>query len=550
MSTETITITNHYAALPSRHPGLVSARLTARRAMRGALVWGAVFGLSAWVEVSQFANEYPTAADRTRLVQTMGSSVGLQAIFGPSPMIDTPGGYMAAHAVGVFGIIIGAVWGLLAGTRLLRGEEEAGRWELLLAGPTTRLRATASAIAGLGIGLLTLWAVTAASYLAIGASPQARFPVSASLFAATATVAPAAIFLAVGALCSQLAASRRQAASLAAAVFGVAYLIRVVAYSSSTLHWLRWASPLGWVDELRALTGSRPLVLIPIAVTIAAAAALTSLLAGRRDLGASVLAAHDTAAARTRRLGSPLGLACRLSRGSVLGWSAGLAVGGFVVGLAVKGTDRIWANQTGGVFARLAGARGGAIYLGMIFLLFAALIMMAAGGQVAATREEEAEGRLDHLLARPVTRLSWLAGRFAVSTAGLAIAGLIAGLFTWAGAAATGAGLSFATMLAAGVNLVPGGVFVLGIGILVHGLAPRFAVIAAYLAVAWSFLIEIVGASLGLSHWLLDTSVLHHIARAPAAPVQWDMAATLTAIGIAAAIAGAIAFTRRDLKGA
>lgn len=552
MSADTITTTTsrRRAVAASRHPGLVTAGLTARRAVRGALIWGAVFGLTAWLEVSQFSNEYPTAADRTRLVQTMGSSVGLQAIFGPSPMIGTPGGYMAAHAVGVFGIIIGAVWGLLAGTRLLRGEEEAGRWELLLAGPVTRLRAAGGAVAGLGIGLLTLWAVTAASYLAIGASPDARFPVSASLFAATATVAAAAVFLATGALCSQLAASRRQAAVLAAAVFGTAYLMRVIAYSSSTLHWLRWASPLGWVDELRALTGSRPLLLIPIAAATAAAATLTIILAGRRDLGASVLAAHDTAPARTRRLNSPLGLAYRLGRGSILGWSAGLAAGGFIVGLAVKGTDQIWASQTGGVFARLAGARGGAIYLGMIFLLFAALIAMAAAGQVSATREEEAEGRLDHLLARPVTRLSWLTARLTVAIAGLITAGLAAGLSTWAGAAAGGASLSLATMLAAGINLVPAGIFVLGIGTLAHGLAPRLAVTATYLAVAWSFLTEIIGASLGLSHWLLDTSILHHIARAPATPVQWQMAATVTAIGIAAAITGATALTHRDLKSA
>ncbi len=135
MSADTITVTGRHPPAAIRHPGLVPAVLTARRAVRGALIWGAVFGLSAWLEVSQFSNEYPTAADRTRLVQTMGSSAGLQAIFGPSPMIDTPGGYMAAHSVGVFGILIGAVWGLLTGTRLLRGEEDAGRWELLLPSP-------------------------------------------------------------------------------------------------------------------------------------------------------------------------------------------------------------------------------------------------------------------------------------------------------------------------------------------------------------------------------------------------------------------------------
>jgi hypothetical protein len=50
-------------------------------------------------------------------------------------------------------------------------------------------------------------------------------------------------------------------------------------------------------------------------------------------------------------------------------------------------------------------------------------------------------------------------------------------------------------------------------------------------------------------HRLLDTSVLHHTARAPAAAVQWDMAAILTGIGIATAITGAAAFTRRDLAG-
>ena len=233
-------------------------------------------------------------------------------------------------------------------------------------------------------------------------------------------------------------------------MFGVAYLIRVVAYSGTTLRWLRWASPLGWVDELRPLTGSRPLPLLFIAGTIAALAALTIILAGRRDLGASVLPVRDTAVARTRLLTSPLGLACRLGRGSVLGWSAGLAAGGLIVGLSVKGTEQVWANQSGGIFARLAGTTGGAIYLGIVFLLFAALVAMAAGGQVAATREEEAEGYLDHLLARPVARVSWLAGRFAVAAVGLAIVGVVADLFTWAGAAATGAGLSFATLLAAG----------------------------------------------------------------------------------------------------
>ena len=210
----------------------------------------------------------------------------------------------------------------------------------------------------------------------------------------------------------------------------------------------------------------------------------------------------------------------------------------------------MFSSQADGVIAKLGGTTGGASYLGLAFLIVALVIAMAGAGQVAATHDEEAEGYLDHLLARPVARLPWLADRFAVSTAVLAGSGLVAGVFTWIGAAATGAGLSFASLLAAGANAVPAAIFVLGIGTLVHGLAPRYSVVAAYGIVAWSFLVEIIGAGIGASHWLLDTSVLHHIARAPAAGVRWDSAAILISLGIAAAVAGAVAFTRRDLQGA
>ena len=547
MSAETISI--HRPVPAGRFSGLASTGMVARGMIRGALLWGGVFGLMVWLLVSQFGQEYPTAAARAMLVTTMGSNAGLQAIFGMAYQIDTAAGYTAYHVIGVLAII-GAVWALLAATRLLRGEEEAGRWELVLAGQTTRRRTAAGGLAGLGTGLLVLWAVTAAVTVAAGRSPDARFPVTASLFLAVTAVAPAAMFAATGALCGQLAGTRRQAAGMAAAALGAAYLIRLIAYADMSRMWLRWASPLAWVDELRPLTGSRPLLLIPVGVFIAVLAAATVVLAGRRDLGASVLPASDTAAPRTRLLTGPFGLAARLSQRAALGWIAGLAGGGFIIGMTAKASENVWSGNSSGVLTRLGGASGGAAYLGIAFLIVALVVTMAAAALVGATRDEEANGYLDHLVARPVARLPWLAGRLTVSMAVLAAAGVAAGVFTWGGAAATGAGLSFTTLLAAGVNVIPAGIFVLGTGTLVHGLAPRFAAVAAYTVVAWSFLAEIVGAGIGASHWLLDTSVLQHIARAPAAPVRWDTAAILAGIGIAAAIAGALAFRSRDLAGA
>jgi ABC-2 type transport system permease protein len=46
---------------------------------------------------------------------------------------------------------------------------------------------------------------------------------------------------------------------------------------------MRWASPLGWIENLRPLTGSRPLALVPIVPVVAAAVGAAVTLAGRRD---------------------------------------------------------------------------------------------------------------------------------------------------------------------------------------------------------------------------------------------------------------------------
>lgn len=533
----------------ARHPALAPAGVIARRVRRSALIWGVVAGVTAWAQVLNFTKDYPTAADIAQLVKTHANNIGIRVIFGPSLHVDTVGGYVSTHAVPVVALV-GAVWGLLIATRAVRGEEEAGRWELLIAGQTTRRRAAASALAGLGVGLLTLWAVTAAIIVAVGRSSDARFSVMASLFTATSMVAGPVVFLAVGALCSQFATTRRGASAMATGVFGTAFLLRVVAYSSSTLGWLHWATPLGWVDELHPLSGSRPLTLLPIVVTVAVLAAASVVLAGRRDLAAGVLHARDTRRARTRVLTGPFGLAYRLERGTALGWAAGLAIGGVLLGIITKGTADVWNRQSGGFAARLTGATGGKAYLAMVFLLVAFVVTLAAAAQVTATREDEAEGYLDNLLGRPVARLPWLASRFAVSTAAVILLAVVAGTAIWIGAAVSRADQGFNSLLAAGLNVVPAAIFVLGIGTLAHGVLPRLAAPITYAVVAWSFLIEILGASLGATRWMLDTSVFHHISRAPATAVRWDSTGTLLATAIVAAILGAIRFTRRELTGA
>ncbi|MGZ4411021.1 MAG: FGGY-family carbohydrate kinase, partial [Gaiellaceae bacterium] len=386
-----------------------------------------------------------------------------------------------------------------------------------------------------------------------GSTSRVGIGVGASLFFVTAIVAAAAMFMAVGIVAGELAATRHDANLIGAGILAASYLIRMAADSDPGLAWLRWASPLGWIEELRPLTGSRPLGFVPVDVLTAALAALAIRVASRRDLGASALASRDSPRPRTLLLGGQAGLTLRLTRPALAAWLAALAATGLVFGLVAQAAGSALHGSPGleHVIARLGGSSAGSVaYLGFVFLVAAGLVAIAVAGQVAAIRNEEAAGHLDNLLVRPVARWRWLAIRLAVGVALVVAASAIVGLAAWVGATTQHAGVDFLQLLQAGLNVAPPAVFVLGIGALVFGVWPRGAIGVTYGLVVWSFLAETVASISDSSRWLRDTSPLLHITPAPAADPSWTSAAWLVGLGLLAGLAGIAAFGRRDLAGA
>jgi ABC-2 type transport system permease protein len=61
--------------------------------------------------------------------------------------------------------------------------------------------------------------------------------------------------------------------------------------------------------------------------------------------------------------------------------------------------------------------------------------------------------------------------------------------------------------------------------------------------------VTLVGGFVGQDRWVLDTSVFHHMASAPAVLPDWRADLVMAAVGLAATLAGAAAFRRRDLRG-
>lgn len=518
---------------------------------RTSLIWAYVFAAFVATSAWGYAATYKSAAQREIFAATFGSNPGFNALIGPARDLGSVAGFTEWRSLGILSVV-GGVWGLLTATKLLRGEEDAGRWELLLSGATSRRKATAAAVGAMGYGLVVIYVFAAAAGVAVGRLHSVGIGPGAAIFLAVSLICGAAVFLMVGALCSQLAPTRRLASAYAGVALSIAYVLRMLADSGIGVGWLRWVTPLGWIEALHPLTQPRPLALLPIVVLVAGLGAASVLVAGARDYGAGVTGARQQARRRRPALRGTNTLNLRTAAGSSLAWIVALGVGGLLLGLIAKSAGRALALSTTAerVLSRLgAGGGGGAAWLGVTFLVVAMAVSVVAATHVTAIRGEEADGRLANLLAAPVSRGRWLGERISLALAALLLTAAVAGFTAWAGAASQGTGIGLGRLLAAGMNTVPAAVVVLGAGILALGLRPGLASATAYGLMAWSALLELVGTSLRANHWLMDTSLFSHLAAAPAVTPNWASAAVLAAIGCAAGATGIAAFCRRDIAG-
>jgi len=508
------------------------------------LSFAALFAFMAYVNVSGYEHSFPTLRDRLVFVHSFGDDASVRLFYGQPYDLLHVGGYVAWR-VGGFGAIFAAAWGLLAAVRALRTEEDAGRWELLLAGAVRRRDAFLAVLAAIAGGWLLLWLGLWLGCVAGGLA------VGGSAYFALAALTPALVFAGVGALVSQVAPTRRLALELGMVVLALAFLLRTVADTSSGAAWLRWATPLGWAEQLRAFADPRPLVLLlPLGVSAALLWAAGAI-ALRRDVGSGLIASHDRRAPRLRLLSSPTAQALRAERGSLIGWLVG--VGAFAVIVGVLSTTFQVARLPPTIRRELA--RFGATLLtpsgiiGFYFLFFVLAISLFACAQVVAARREEAGQQLETLLSLPAGRRRWLAGRLALAVGGAVALALLAAVLSWAGARSQGADVSLPDMLGAGANCLPVTLLFLALSTLAFAAWPRATTGIAYGLVSVAFVWQLFGAALGAPTWLLGVSPFHHVGLVPAQDFKALAAAIMLALAAAALALAFALFARRDLTG-
>ena len=375
--------------------------------------------------------------------------------------------------------------------------------------------------------------------------------VGQALSLAAVPTAAAAIFMAVGAVASQLMPTRARAAGLSAGVFAVTFMVRALGDASPSGHWLVYLSPFGWLEQVRPLGAAGPAWLLAAAALVVALGGVAVVLA-ERDLGAATIGHKDQVRAHTRALGSALGLAIRLTRGSIAAWLVASVVAGVLYGSFAESAGKAFASSSildkiGGDLVKHAQHVGSSIYAGVIFLMFMTFVMAYVATAMSSVREQEADGLLDNLVVRSVRRQSWLAGRVLIVTVIACAAGGLAGLGFWLGASTQHSGLGLGALVLAGANAAAPGLALLGVTVLVFGFAPRWTSVVGYGLLAWGFLLEMLGSAVGINHWVMDTSLLHHVALAPVTDPDWRVVVSYVLGGLALALVGGWRFSSRDL---
>jgi ABC-2 type transport system permease protein len=361
-----------------------------------------------------------------------------------------------------------------------------------------------------------------------------------------------ATFAAVAALASQLVEVRRRAAGLAAAVLGVAWIVRMVGASTDPRAWLRWFTPLGWTDLLHLYGDPEPLALIPLVVAPVALGGVALVLRARRDTGSALLVAESGRAPKLHLLGSPAAFAWRTNRAVLLAWLLGLAAYAAIMGAILARMIDWLAGDEG--YQRILAAMGldqaltNKGFLAFIATIYGLAVALHVAWRLGATRAEEEAGRLEAVLAAPVTRLRWLAGHAVLAMLGGILLIVVGGMALWLGAVAAGsAGMTWWDATRATLNLLPIAVLAAGIAIAAFGVLPRLTVALPVAVTVIGFVASMLGPALDWPQWALDLSPFTHLALVPAEPWAATAGAVMTGIGILLMLGGLLAFQRRDL---
>ncbi|GAA3628133.1 exporter of polyketide antibiotics [Lentzea roselyniae] len=485
---------------------------------------------------------YKTPESRALLGVTANANSAFLAMLGPLHDTSSLGG-LVAWRWGVFSGLFIAIMAMLVVTRHTRAEEEAGRTELISATVVGRHAPLAAAVIVAGGTSLLIGVLQALALIGKDLDATGAFAFGLS------TASVGLVFTGVSAFTAQLSENSRVSNAIAGGFLGVTYLFRAAgdAAGESGPQWLTWFSPIGWTEHVRSFGDDRFWVLGISLAAFVLLVGVSAYVVTRRDVGLGLLATRLGPAGGT--IGTPFGLAWRLQKGSLIGWSLALLVVGTIYGSVAQAVGQMVQDNPalGQIVQQIGGADA------MVDAFFATITQMLGlitsiylVQAVLRLRSEETSFRAEPLLATPVSRWGWVASHavFALADGAVVLASAGLGLGLVHGLRTDDLGTVLPQMLGAALVQLPAAWVIAGVALALFGLFPQFTGVS-WAVVSVSLVITLLGPALQLDQWIIDVAPFTHVPKYPdivAGPLLW-----LTGVAAVLLAAGFAGFRRRDL---
>ncbi|HEU5368206.1 MAG TPA: ABC transporter permease subunit [Ktedonobacterales bacterium] len=526
--------------------------------------WGIGMGLLMYAVLSAVSSLIGTTA-RQDLV-----SLAAQFSWLAEPVqVDTPGGY-ATWKYG-FTILVMALWPLLVGARMLRGEEERGSMDALLSLPRGRGRVALEKLAAMWTALLLMALLIGLLTFGGGKSANADFGLGEALLFGLNLALICGVFGSIALLLAQFTQERATAAGTTGGLLLFFIVLDMLHRVIPHTEWLSRFSPIYYYNLSKPLIpsyGANPgalLVLLVISIVLSSAALWLFV---RRDVGAAValprwLRLPQRAAQPERALPvNAWSLRSVYARSlakiafPTFWWTLGIAgFSAFMVVIAWQ-TEKQLADlyeNTPTLRDLLTKVGGGditnnATLLSFFFVFLPVLLMAFAVTQASRWAADEEDGLHELVLATPQPRLKVILARFGALATATIIIGVMTLALTALASAASGLKLDAGNLAAASLSMIPLGLLMAALGYLFSGWL-RTAIdtgLLSFLLVIW-FFITFVGPELGWSDSILRLSAFYYYGTPLVNGLPLGDMLGVLAVAVVALALAAMRFTRKDI---
>jgi ABC-2 type transport system permease protein len=505
-----------------------------------------------------FGKAYGTPESRRELQSLIESMPPiLTALTGNPVNVDILGGSIS-WKYGPFFVLLAGLWSILAMSSTLAVEARQGSLDFIAAGPFGKRRI---ALEKLGAYLTTMLGVMAVLALTAWLDGGVFYSLPGDAISVPSAVGFALWVGLLGVVSGSVAFAlapfigRGGAAALAGLVMVIGFLLNgyqgaVPAFSS--VAWLSWFS---WASQNVPLAGQFDW----LSLVLVAAAAIVLMVVGveafaRRDLGVTSSIPTPGRPPITLGLQSPAGRVFGEALGRAIAWGLGIGIFGLLMSASSRSLSDAMANisaETLQIFKNLfpnfdITTPGG--FLQLLFMGYGVVVVgFAAVMLVSSWASDEASGRLEMLLATPLTRARWALAGGVGTFAAIAVMTVLVAAGIGIGAAIAG-GDALAPMVgSASLGLYAAAIA--GVGFAVGGLfRTSIAAEAAAGVVIATLLVDLVAPPLDLPDWVHQLALTSHFGQPMVG--SWDpvgiVASLVIAVGgVAIAVWG---MARRDVN--